>query len=237
MWHPLVVIAILGLSAPAAAQTVDADAPIEPLVIARGVGQAFGEPDAVQIVIGVRTEASTAAEAAAENSRLQNAVIAVLLAEGIAADSIQTSSFAVRPNWSPTPARVESYVVDNTVQIRTRNVGELGRLIDVALAAGANRIERVVFSSSKQDSLRRTALEKAVEAARLDAEVMARAGGGRLGQLVQLSNTSPSFGPADARVVVEQRRVAAGSLGATSIAPQDVTVTAAVTATWKLVRQ
>ena len=71
----------------------------------------------------------------------------------------------------------------------------MGRVIDAALAKGANEISSLQFFSSKADSARSVALAAAVADAKAQAEVMARAAGGSLGQLLELNTSSVPIRP------------------------------------------
>ena len=99
---------------------------------------------------------------------------------------------------NPTPPKVTGYTVTNTVRADVRRIDDVGKLIDAALAKGANEISSLQFYSSKADSARRAALAAAVADARADAEVLARAAGGTLGALVELSTTRADSATADA---------------------------------------
>src|SRR5476649_1159893 len=87
------------------------------------------------------------------------------------------------------PPRVTGYTVTNTVRADVRRLDDVGRIIDAALAKGANEISSLQFYSSKADSVRRAALGAAVTGARADAEALARAAGGTLGALLELSSS------------------------------------------------
>src|SRR6185312_3797945 len=90
------------------------------------------------------------------------------------------------PNGT-TPPRVTGYIVTNTVRADVRRLDDVAKVIDAALAKGANEISSLEFYSSKSDSARRAALGTAVANARQDAEALARAAGGSLGQIVEIS--------------------------------------------------
>ena len=70
----------------------------------------------------------------------------------------------------------------------------IGRAIDAAVQAGADEVQSITFSSSRYEALRQQALAVAVGNARRDAEIMARAAGGRLGQLIEVSVSQPVYG-------------------------------------------
>jgi uncharacterized protein YggE len=108
---------------------------------------------------------------------------------------------------------------------------DVARIIDAALAKGANEISSLQFYSSKADSLRRAAMVLAVANARADAETLAKAAGGTLGPLLELS-TSYSVRPLQ-EVMMAPAPMAARA--ATPIEPGQQSVSASVSARWSFV--
>lgn len=174
--------------------------PIEPqpAIVTSAQGEARVTPDRANIFIGVQTMAPTAAQASTQNARKQKAVIDTLRALGIAAEQISTVEYNVYPERVYNPQkgdsapRITGYNVSNTVRVEVRRTEQLGALIDAALAKGANGINSLQFYSSNADSARHVALSSGVTKARADAEAMARAAGGRLGALIEMSSSNTS---------------------------------------------
>jgi uncharacterized protein YggE len=107
-----------------------------------------------------------------------------------------------------------------------------GRLNHTALGAGAPNLASLQYDLLDRAELERLALAEAVADARRQAEVMAQAAGGRLGELLDLGTQSGQYRP-----VFEQDasfRMAA-SAAPTPISPGSVTVTATVTARWRFI--
>ena len=132
------------------------------------------------------------------------------------------------PNSQP---RVTGYTVTNTVRADVRKLDDAARIIDAALAKGANEISGLRFFSSVADSARRAALEAAVKEARADAEALARAAGGTLGPLLEVSTSSSP-------IMRGQEMMAAAGMAArvaTPIEPGQQLISAAVVARWVFV--
>lgn len=206
-----------------------------PQIITTGSGEARVSPDRATIMIGVESRASTAAVAGADNARRQKAVLDTLKALGLGADQLSTMNYNVWPEMQATTAtnttpRVVAYHVTNTVRAEVRRIDDVGRLIDAALSKGANEISSLQFTSSKADSARRAALAVAVVSARADAEALARAAGGSLGSLVEISTTSSPIRP-----VMFDARMGAKLSEATPIEPGEQTITSTVTVRWSFV--
>jgi uncharacterized protein len=205
-----------------------------PQVVTTGTGEVQLSPDRATVVVGVQSRATTVAQATSDNARRQRAIIDTLRSLGLASDQIATVNFNVSPEmqYPPNqPPKVTGYVVTNIVRASLRRIEDVGRTIDAALAKGANEVSGVEFTSSRADSARRAAIAEAVAHARADAEAMARAGGGSLGQLLEIVSGVEPIRPFEATMA--RARVAAAA--PTPIEPGQLTVTATVTARWAFV--
>jgi uncharacterized protein YggE len=212
--------------------------PPVPQIVTSAQGEARATPDRATVTIGVQTRAVTAADASAQNSRKQRAVIDAIKAKGIPASQIVTSSFNVIPETrydreGQAAPRTTSYLVSNVVTVDVRRIDQVGPVIDAALAAGANQINSLAFSISAADSVRRVALTDAVTKARLDAEAIARAAGGTLGPLLDVTATD-MYSPPSPRPMFAVAKTADAAAAVPVEAGED-TVRASVMARWQFV--
>jgi uncharacterized protein YggE len=146
-------------------------------------------PDQVQVDAGVITQGATAEAATAQNAQLQDTVIKKLRAElGKSAD-IRTISYAVTPVYrypkdgAPT---VSGYSASNVIEVTVDDPAKAGRVIDLALQAGANQIQRLRFSLKDEQAVHLTALREAGLKARAKAEALAAALGLQVVRIRQL---------------------------------------------------
>jgi uncharacterized protein YggE len=232
-WFP--VVASLGLSLAAEAQQ-PAAVPTQPQIVVTGSGETRVTPDRAVINIGVYSRATTAAAAARDNARKQQAIIDTLLALGFTREQISTVNYNVNPEMRHIPqsgrSEVIGYTVSNTVRVDVRRLDQIGPAIDAALAKGANQIHGLDFYVFNADEPRRRALTQAIERARADAESMARAAGGSLGGLLEIST---GFTPIPIR---RQEMAMAGRVQAdvaTPIEPGEEILRAVVTTRWQFV--
>jgi uncharacterized protein YggE len=80
-----------------------------------------------------------------------------------------------------------TYVFRDMVVVRIRNLERVGRVLDAALAAGAQKLVSLQFSSSRVQQAGQEALTEATRQARRNAELMAEAAGGRVGRPLELT--------------------------------------------------
>lgn len=226
------------LAGPLAAQApVVAPAPV-PSIITTGTGEARTAPDRALIQIGVQSRGASAAAAASANATRQRAIIDTLVAIGVPRAQIATAQFNVYPEMRHDPAtqreRLIGYVVSNVVRVEIRQLDQVSRAIDAALAKGANQINSLSFYKENTSAERQQALAQAVQKARADAEVLARAAGGSLGELLELT-TGGGAGPIPMYrrdMMAARAEVAAAP---TPIEPGEEVVREMVTARWRFV--
>lgn len=199
-----------------------------------GTGEAKAEPDEAFIDLAVETTATTAKVAAEENARKMEKVVAALTKAGIERKEIDTRNYSVFPEYTPPrpdgtePPRLKGYRVLNTVEVHVRDVTRVGELLDVALGAGANRVDDVRFGLSKEDAVQAEALRQAIERARATAQVMAASLGVKLGPVLDASTVTepPPFFPA--RMAMAEAADKGGG-PTTPIQPGEQTLTMRVT--------
>jgi len=213
-------------------------APEPPAIMVSGTGEARMAPDRATVQMGVQSRASTAAAAAAENARKQRAVIDTLKGLGIRPEQIGTTQFSVYPEQRMVregeEPRIVAYVVSNVVRVELQRLELVGAAVDAGLAKGANQIHSLDFWASNTDAARQQALSQAVAKARAEAEVIARAAGGSLGPLLEIS--SAGFGvPVPMVRRARTMDMATAASAPTPMEPGQETITVTVTARWAFV--
>jgi len=201
----LISSVIIAFSTPLIAQQPTTNAPI-PQIAVSSRAEVKVNPDRANIQISVQTRGETAASAAAENARKQKAVMDGLRALGIDAKDISTAGYNVYPEQRYEPNKepvVVGYNVTNTLSVELKTISMVGQAIDVALAKGANMINSLQFYASNTEAARQEAIAMAVRKARADADAAARAAGGSITGMLEISVGStytPIPRPMDLRV-------------------------------------
>jgi len=166
-------------------------------------------PDRARITLGVETEAKTAQEAAQANAAAQTRVVEALRRLGIPAASIRTSGYNVAPKQQYLPEtrtwRVDGYQVSNLVVVTVEPVAKAGEIIDAALSAGANRVAGLSFEVKDPTAAREQAIEAAVTRARREATLAAKATGGEVVGLLELTVNSFEASPRPMMEMVAMR--------------------------------
>jgi uncharacterized protein YggE len=170
-----IVGTILLLGAAAQAQQTS-DRPRTPSITVTGEARISAEPDQAEIDIGVVTQAKTAPDASKENAERLARVLAEVKKELGKGDEVKTTGYTLAPNYRyPQGGKPEivGYTASNTLRIRTTNLNLVGRLIDRAMQAGANNVNRLVFALKDELAAQVAALKMASAEAKSKAEAVA----------------------------------------------------------------
>jgi uncharacterized protein YggE len=151
-------------------------------------------------------------------------------------EQLSTTGYSVNPEYRYDPNRspvLTGYTVTNTVLADVHDLKQIGKVLDTALANGSNVISSLDFYASNTDAARQQALSDAVAKARTEAEIAARAAGGKLGALVHLDVGGGNMVPPP-RPMFSARAVAAAA-PETQINPGQQTVSMSVSGNWRFV--
>ena len=143
-----VVISFLILTSTAYSQPAP-ERPRPPSITVNGEATIAAEPDQAQIDIGVITQARSAPEASKDNAERLARVLAEVKKLLGKSDEVKTSGYALNPQYRyPQGGKPEivGYTANNMVRIKTAALDQVGRLIDAAMQAGANNVNRLVFT-------------------------------------------------------------------------------------------
>lgn len=165
-------------------------------VNATGTGTAYGEPDVMQLRVGVSAQRDSIAEAREAAAAAQTAVIEALKDNGVADEDIQTIQFSINPQYDfsgpDSEGRIVGYVVSNVVSATVRDLDRAGDAIDAATLAGGDDavVQGVTFGIDDPTELQAQARAEAVQKARAQAEQLASDAGASLGKLISISENS-----------------------------------------------
>lgn len=164
-----------------------------------GHGEGFVTPDMATITIGVTTLGQDASKAQNDNALQSGRTRDAIRALGIAESDIQTSNYSFQPNYETgerSRNKISGYVVNNSIVVTVRNTKLVGRVIDTALASGANEISSLDFSARDTEAVRKEALLAAVSDARQKADILAQGVGRRI---IGIKSVSENTGTLESR--------------------------------------
>jgi uncharacterized protein YggE len=148
--------------------------------VVRVVGEATvtAAPDHAQIDLGVFNQAPTANEAASENAKHVEKVLAAVRAAAPKAP-VTTVEYSVSPTYGEyrpnEPPKVTGYSAQNIVRVATDELDHVSKILDAATGAGANNVRGLSFTLKNEAEVRKLALSEAVAKGRAQAEAIAAA--------------------------------------------------------------
>ena len=193
----LVCAALLALTLVIPTGTASAEEAL-PTLTMNGVGSAQIAPDMAEITLGVITEAKDAAKAHSDNAAQAARVQAAVKALGVAERDIQTTRYDFSPIYDVKDngrSVTTGYTVTNAIVVKVRNLANVGKVIDAALANGANRVDSLEFSASDPSAAKDAALADAARDARSKADAVARALGVRIVRILNVYADAQSPAP------------------------------------------
>lgn len=173
-------------------------APATNVISVEGTGKATMVPNIATISFTVMGEGKTASMAQDEATKKNNVALALITEKGVDEKDVKTTSYNLSPKYSyPQPCysgpcvydeqRVIGYVVNQTTEVKVRDLAMVGDLLSSLGDAGVSQLYGPNFTVEDEDSVRAEARKEAIEEARAKAKVLARDLGVRLVRVVSFS--------------------------------------------------
>jgi uncharacterized protein len=166
-------------------------------VVARG--EVKRVPDVALINAGVVTQSANAGAAMQENASRMSRVLAALKRAGVADKDVTTSSVSLSPQYrynENQPPVITGYQASNQVNVRFRDIGKSGAILDALVKEGANQINGPSLVIDQPQQAMDEARIAAIKSARARADLYASATGLKVKRIVAISeNEAISGGP------------------------------------------
>lgn len=226
----LALLGCFGTSRLAAQAAEPPDKPLRPTIRVSGEATVTAKPDQAELALGVVTQAATGQAASSQNAQKVDAVLSQLkklLGQGA---EIKTLSYSLSPNYrypkeggEPT---ISGYTASNTIQVKTGDLPQVGKLIDAATQSGANSVQSLRFTLKDEQAALSQALREAALKARAKADALASALKVRIVRVVQVDEGGQPMRPMFAEAMMA--RTAVESKAPTPVEPGTVEVQAMV---------
>jgi uncharacterized protein YggE len=192
-------------------------------------------PDVATISAGVVTQAADANAAMRDNATQMDAVMKAVRAAGIAERDIQTAGISVQPQYKyaeNTPPTITGYQASNTVNIKARDIGKLGKVLDALVASGANQVNGPSFEIDKPEPAYDEARLAALDKAKARAQTYAKAMGLRVRRVVSIAEGGASRPPMPYMMRAQASDMAMAK--ETSVAPGETTLSVSLDVVFEL---
>jgi len=211
-----------------------------------GEGKVIAVPDVAELSFGVITEGGKdLGLLQKENSEKANSIIAFLKEQGIDEKDIKTTSYNISPRYQYfscqpilreqelkpcPPPEIVGYTLNQSISVKIRDFNKLGEVLTGVVERGANNVSGPNFTIDDPTKFQNQAREEAIRKAKEKAEVIAKAGGFRLGKLLSLQEGVSFPSP----IPMHALEVAKGGEVAPQIEPGSQEVTVTVTLTYEI---
>ena len=196
------------------------------------------QPDQAELWIRTQTTADTAQDSQQRNSNLMTAVQNALTKMGVLDTQIETAEFRLEPvtEWDQQENKYlqKGYRQVHIIKVTTKNLDNVGNILDAAVNAGANGVDQVQFSLSKEHEaeVRTQALSAAMEKAKTKAQAIASGAGVKLGRLITAGEANFYIQPIMRYDMMAKAE--AGSMPTPPVQPESVDVRAQVSAVYEI---
>ena len=162
-------------------------------VTVTGTGEATSPPDLITVNIGVTALAPTVAEASGIAAGAAENLLAVLADAGLDLADIGTTNYSIASehDWSNNVRRLLGYRVNNTLNVRIRDLERAGDILDQAVEAAGDAVtvNNLQFSIEDPTDLERRARDAAWTDAKAIADQLANLAGRQLGRATSIVET------------------------------------------------
>jgi uncharacterized protein YggE len=194
-----------------------------------GTGSVALTPDTATVSASVETNADNAARAVSDNNVRYDRVVTALEHAGIARSDITLSYYTV--NYSPKPQTPSpgdryGYTVRRQFDVKVREIGKAGTVVDACTGAGATGIDNVSFGTADPNAGRAEAIRRAVADARTTADAIAAAAGLHVTGIESIGQGGAEFRP------MPMMRMAAAPAAPTTFDQSNVNVSTTISVTF-----
>lgn len=162
-------------------------------------GEVFASPNLSLIDLSVVTEKENVSEALEENTAKMNRIIGFLKERGIEERDLRTTGFNIYPVYEwieglpyqpPGKRLLTGYEVRSSLQVKVRNLGQVGELIQGTAELGANQIGNLQFTVENQDDLTAQARGRAIDEAKAKAKELSSQLGIKLDKITEFHEST-----------------------------------------------
>jgi uncharacterized protein YggE len=186
----------VGARPPTAAAAPATDADLRSTISVLGDGRVLVQPDIALASFGVEATGQTLTAAQADASTRMQAVVDTLVGLGVPRDDIRTNRLSTSPVYDPkNNSVIQGYRAANSVQVKLRQLDQVGAIVDAVTAAGANRVDGLSFAVENLEEPKGQARGLAMQNARAKADQLASLAGLRVVSVKSIEEADPTSTP------------------------------------------
>ena len=165
-----------------------------PQISVSGEGKVKVVPDQASITVTVETKGNNAKDVKKQNDQKIEAVLKFIKKMNLAPADYKTQRVSLNPQYDYEKKK-HSYNATQTIEIVLKDLSKYDELMEGLVDEGINRIDTVVFESSKLAQYQSEARKLAMKEAKLKAEDYVSALGQKVGRAMIISDNSQNYSP------------------------------------------
>ncbi len=165
-------------------------------VSVNGHGETQVEPDIATVEMGTFIFEADLLKGKQEADAKIASLLGTFKTLGVASEDIRTTQLYVKPKYKDIEDQWQfvGYEITRSITVTLRDLTKLNELLDKSIKAGANRLEEIELSSSKEREIRDTTLGQAIENAKQHAARLAEGFGAKVGKVLTIETGGGTFG-------------------------------------------
>ncbi|MEZ7498622.1 SIMPL domain-containing protein [Flavobacterium sp. Arc3] len=204
-----------------------------PQISVVGEGKVKVVPDQATISATVETKGNNAKDVKKENDQQMEAVLRIIKKMNLAPADYRTQRVSLNPIYDYEKKKT-SYNATQTVEIILRDLSKYDELMEGLVNQGINRIDNVVFQSSKLAQYQSEARKLAMKDAKLKAEDFVSVLGQKVGKAMNISDNSQNSQPQPVYARMKTMSMDESAAPRETLAAGEITITANVSVSFIL---
>lgn len=197
-----------------------------PQISVSGEGKVKVVPDQATISATVETKGNVAKEVKKQNDEKIDAVLKLIKKMNLAPSDYRTQRVSLNPQYDYEKKKT-SYNATQTIEIIVKDLNKYDELMEGLVSQGINRIDNVVFQSSKLEQYESDARKLAMKDAKHKAEDYVSVLGQKVGKAMTISDNTQNYNPQP----VYARFKSAMAMESDSVAPRETLAVGEITIT------
>lgn len=165
-----------------------------PQISVSGEGKVKVIPDQATVSVSVETKGNVAKEVKKENDEKIDAVLKLIKKMNLAPADYRTQRVSLNPQYDYEKKKT-SYNATQTIEITVRDLNKYDELMEGLVNQGVNRIDNVLFQSSKLAQYESDARKLAMKDAKHKAEDYVSVLGQKVGRAMTITDNTQSYTP------------------------------------------
>lgn len=198
-----------------------------PQINVSGEGKIKVVPDQAMLTVTVETKGNNAKEVKKINDEQMESVLKLLKKMNLPATDYKTQRVSLNPQYDYEKKK-NTYNAQQTIEILLKDLSKYDELMGGIVENGINRIDNVVFQSSKLSQYQSEARKVAMKEAKLKAEDYVTVLGQKVGKALTITDNTQTYYPQPVFATMRKMEMDDSAAPRETLATGEITITANV---------